>query len=247
MSGLFLAGNLMIDRYASGVRQNYFIGPLNAAEINLNPGEAETKKRVSKMRDTYNQTLDSVVLPGQPTISMTIDDASPEILAFAMLGSVEDISQSSGTGVTETVSVAAMNYWHKIGAHNVSSVVVENEAETVTYDVGLDYEIDADTGAIMPIGSNIQSGDNLHLTYDKAATSGKRIVAAQDNDVTAYVMLDGVNLATQKACRMRAPKAVLTPSGDLSLGGEDFVSFQLSGDLVTPAGYTAPYTYEEDD
>jgi len=250
MAGLLLAGNLMLDRYSNGERQNYFIGPLNATAIEINPGEAERVQRKSYMRDTYGQNLDSVVLPGAPSISITLDDASPEIIAFALLGTTESISQASGNVADEEVTVMALDKWHKLAAHQISAVVVKDDdgdgnPGTTTYTLGTHYDLDLATGAIRFIsGGGILADDLIHVAYTKAATTGTRVVGSQENDVTAWLRLDGTNLATGKPVQGVIYKAVLAPSGTINLGGDEFVSFGLEGDLVTPDGYSAPYVID---
>ena len=250
MAGLLLAGNLMLDRYSNGERQNYFIGPLNATAIEINPGEAERVQRKSYMRDTYGQNLDSVVLPGAPSISITLDDASPEIIAFALLGTTASISQASGSVADEEVTIVALDKWHKLNAHQISSVVVKDDdgagaAGTTTYVLGTDYDLDLATGAIKALtGGAIEAADLLHVAYTKAATTGTRVTGSQENDVTAWLRLDGTNLATGKPVQGVIYKAVLAPSGTINLGGDEFVSFGLEGDLVTPDGYSAPYVID---
>lgn len=242
MSGLLIAGNIMVDRHINGAQQNYFIGPLNAPKVAISPGEAEVVKRKSYQRDTYGQVLDSVSLPGTPSIDITIDEASPEILAFALLGSTESVTQAAGSVVDEALTIVALDRWHKLPAHDISAVTVTNSAGTTTYVAGVDYDLDLKTGALRALsGGAIAAAAPLKLDYTKAATSGTRVLGSQVSSITASIRLDGINMATQKPVNFIAHKAVLSPSGEIDLSGDAFVSFGLKGDLVTPEGYSAPY------
>lgn len=245
MSGLILSGNLMFDRYASGVATDAYYGPLNATALSVNPGQAERKTRKSYGRDTYGQSLDSVILPGSPSIKITLNDASPEVLAYALLGDVSVVTQASATVTDEVVTVTTLDRWYKLAKHAVSSVVVTNSGATVTYVLDTDYTLDLETGAIKPLSTGAIVAGGLKVDYTAAATTANRVTGSQQTDITARIRLDGTNLATGKACRFIAYKAVLAPSGDLGFIADDFMSFDLEGELVTPSGYTAAYYYEE--
>jgi hypothetical protein len=63
--------------------------------------------------------------------------------------------------------------------------------------------------------------------------------------VRCYVRLDGKNLSNQKKVVIDVPEAVLTPSGELDVAGKKFVTFSLSGSLVTQIGQSGPFIYKE--
>lgn len=248
MSGLICAGDVYLDLYVNSAPTG-MVGPINATKFAISPGTAEKLDRISYMRDTFGQALDSVVFPGVASLSIDSDDAGAEVLQYAMLGTLSDISTSQGTvtaGSPESVT-ARLGYKVKLANRKVASVVVKDSTNTTTYSATTDYNlVDASAGLIyiLPTGT-IADGSTLKVSYNYGALSGKQIIAATKTEVRCFVRLDGKNLSNQKKVVIDVPEAVLTPSGELDVAGKKFVTFSLSGSLVTRAGYSGPYTYKE--
>lgn len=255
MSGLICAGNVFIDRFVNGVRTGEH-GPINATKFSVNPGSAEKIDRISYKRDSFGQALDSVVFPGVAELNIETDEADPEVLEYALLGTLSDLSATSGTvsSGSPEVTVAVFDRWVKLAHRGVSSVVVKNAGDTVTYvldtDGTGDYKLDTTSGMIKVLSTgDITDGQSLNVSYAYAALSGKQILAATTTEVRAFVRMEGKNLANQKKVSIVCPLAVLTPSGELDVAGKEFISFGLAGTLVTDTdnGYTSPFIYSEID
>ena len=245
MSGLICAGNVYLDQYISGAKIGA-VGPINCTKFSLSPGKADSLDRTSYMRDTFGQALDAVVFPGVSSLSIETDDAAAEILQYALLGDLSDIADSQGTATNESV-VARKGKWVQLANRNVASVVVRDNATTPeTFSATTDYTLDATAGLLfIKTTGLIDDGETLRVTYNYGARSGKQIIAATQNEIRAEVRLDGKNLATQKKVEIIVWEAVLVPSGELDIAGKKFVSFSLSGSLVTPTGQTGPFKYRE--
>lgn len=247
MSGLICAGNVYLDLYSSGSLTG-IVGPINATKFSISPGKADSIDRISYMRDTFGQALDSVVFPGVASLSIETDDAAAEILQYALLGTLSDVADAQGT-VTNEALVARLGKWVKLANRNVSDVVITDDAtptpETFTVADG-DYTLDATAGMIFCVATgDMVDGEGLVAAYKYGARSGKQIIAATQTEVRAYVRLDGKNLANQKKVEITIPEAVLTPSGELDVAGKKFVTFSLAGSLVTRDGESGPFTYRE--
>lgn len=247
MSGLNLAGDVYLDRYVNGTRVGEY-GPINARAFNITLPEANTITRKSYKRDSYGNTLDSVVqATGSGSVSVEIDDADPDILAMALLGTVGDNDASSGSVTDENVT-AAHDLWRKLDHRSVSNVVVQDVTDTTTYVSGTDYTINASSGMIKVLSSgSIADGATLHVDYDYAALTSRQILAVQDTEVRSFVRLDGTNLANQKKVELTIPEAALIPSGDIGLISDDFVTYTLSGEIILRDGESAAFTYNEID
>lgn len=247
MSGLVCAGNVLINPYINGVLTG-FVGPINATKFSLSPGQADKLDRVSYQRDTFGNALDSVVFPGVSSLSIDTDDAAAEILQFSMLATLSDVALSQGqvlVGAPESIT-AHLDRWTRLANRNVASVVIKDSTNVTTYVNGTDYTLDATSGLVKALASgSINDGDTLHVSYNYGALSGKQLIAATQTEVRAYVLLDGKNLANQKKVEIVVPEAVLVPSGELDVAGKKFVTFSLSGSVVTRSGELGPYTYRE--
>ncbi len=249
MSGLICAGNVYLDLKVSGA-QTGFVGPINATKFAVSPGSAESLDRISFMRDTFGQALDSVVFPGVASLSIETDDAAAEILQYALLGTLTDVTASSGSvlvGAPEDAT-ARFDRWVKLANRNISSLVLKDDTDTTTYVNGTDYTADTTAGMFKVLSTgSIGDGDTLHASYAFGALSARQIIAATQTEVRALVRLDGKNLANQKKVEVVCYEAVLVPSGELDLAGKKFVTFGLSGSLVTPTGESGPFSYREID
>lgn len=247
MSDLLAAGNLYLDRYVSGVRVGER-GPLNALKFAITLPKSETVTRKSYLRDSFGSTLSTVVLAsGSGTVSIELGDADPDVLAYALLGTVGDVNANSGTATSEAVT-AAHDLYRKLAHRAVSSVVVKDSTDTTTYVNLVDYTVDATSGMVKALSSgSIVDGATLHVSYSYAALSSRQILAAQSNEVRAHLRLDGTNLVNQKKMALVIPEAALIPKGDISLIGDKMMTYTLEGELVLRTGESAPFTYHEID
>ena len=123
MSGLICAGNVYIARFVNGVAGGEH-GPINCKKFAYSPGQAEVKERKSRQRDTYGQALSAVTLPGTPEITIEFDDADPEVLQYALMGTLTDVADNSGAIIGERVT-AHLGLWSKLAKRGVSSVVIK--------------------------------------------------------------------------------------------------------------------------
>lgn len=249
MSGLIMAGDVLLDRKINGQYTGFF-GPLNSPETTLTANDGgETLERKSNRRDTFGQNLDAVVFPGDTLISISVDDADPEVLELFFLGDLSDVSIEAGSVAEGSPIdvVAHKGKWSRLDHRKVSTVVVKNAAGDATYVLDTDYVLDTTAGLlkILP-GSAIVDGVTLKVSYAYAAQNGKKIVGATSTEVRCRVLIDGKNLTNQKEIEFFAHEAVLTPSGETRLvGGREYWQGTLSGKLITPDGEDGPYTYKE--
>lgn len=242
MAGLYTSVSVYLEKYESGELSGVLVGPINCTSLTLGQEDAETINRTSYLKGQRGQTLDSISVPGSQTVSMTTDEmGSAEMYAFAVLGSTESITQSAGDVTGEEITVVALDKWHKLAGHNVSSVTVAGKT------LGTDYALNLEDGLIKPLSTGtISVDDTLTIGYTKAAVTGQRVNAAQVSSITAKIHLFGTNEATDKDIRGYISKAVLAPDGDQELIGDDFVQLTLSGPMVTPDGETTPYVIDFD-
>lgn len=249
MSGLICAGNVYLDLFEAGLNTG-FVGPINATKFSVTPGKADSLDRISYMRDTFGQALDSVIFPGVSSLSIETDDAAAEILQYALLGTLSDVNAASGAvlvGAPELIT-AHLGKWTKLANRNVGSVVLKDADDTPTYVNGTDYTVDATAGMIkfLTTGACVD-GQTVKASYTYGTLSSRQIIAATSTEVRATIRLDGTNLANQKKVEIICHEAVLVPSGELDMMGKKFISFGLSGTLVTPIGQTGPFKYVEID
>lgn len=246
MSGLICEGNVYLNRKVSGAFTG-FHGPINTTKFSISVGKPTTIERPSYMRDTYGQILDSVVIPGSSTLTIETDDAAADILQYMLLGTLTDVTGNTTAVVDEAVT-GYLGKWTKLSRRNIGTVVVTDTAGTTTYTNGTDYSLDAVAGMIKPLATGTMTdGQALKVDFTPGAMTGRQIITSTSTEVRAMVRLDGVNLANQKKVEVLCHEAVLIPSGELDLAGQKFLTFGLTGTLITPTGESGPMIYREID
>lgn len=238
--GLFLAGDLMLALYTSGVVGPYS-DPINATELVLSQPAADVKTRPSRGKANYGTTLGSVSLPKAEELSLKFDEAGASLFALSLRGTASTFTQSAASSQAFSIT-AKLGYWVKLPFYPVTpaSVVISGKTE------GTDFAINYDAGLIKALaGGSIADGATVAGTADKDATSGNVIVGGIVSSITAALLLDGVNKDTGKRCRMEIDKVELAAEGDRNLIAEEYLSTSLKGTIILPAGATEPYRYRE--
>lgn len=240
MAGFLGAGDLLIDRDLTGG----FLYVGNATQFAINETDADVKERISKMRDTYGQALDTVTLAKPPKITIAIDEFDVNNLAIALRGLIEVINQPSGSVANQEFTALA-DKWIDLGKRQISNVVVKSQDESTTYNEGDDYVVNTRLGLLKVLSSgSITDGATIKVSFDYGAVTGKRILASRQAEIECALLLDGLNKVNGKDCTVRVYKAKLRPSAEVDFLADDFQTLTLEGTLVTPEGKTEPYVVE---
>ena len=146
-------------------------GPLNFTELKITRPAPDQKQRISMMRSSFGQALDSFSQPKPETISFTIDDCDPDILSMAMRGTPANYSQTAATAQTVTLT-AHLDLWVAIGHNNLTAFAITGSTS------GTDYKVDMEAGLFMALsGGNITEGASVTATASWSARTGKSIVS----------------------------------------------------------------------
>lgn len=250
--GLILAGDVKLGFYDdAGAFLGYSADPINVTELTPTPGEGEQRDRVSRMRDTFGQALDSVTLPAPWTLTFTTDSISQEILRALFLGLEQTVNVASGSVTDESIT-ARLDRFVPLANQNVlntPAVVVTDSAGTTTYIEGTDYEVDLRNGQLRAFSTgSITEAEELLVSYSFGGKDGFRINAAQKESIQMALLLDGKSLRQEdsgKVIRWLAPKVNIRPAGGNDLKGDEWFSPQFTGTIITPTGQNQPFFYEE--
>jgi len=230
MAGLLLALNPYIDRFTSGVGTGY-LDAANMTSLTLTQPDPDTVTRTSYLASTYGQALDSAQIPKPVEIEFTLDEMHPDILSMGMLGRPADYSQAAGADQTITIA-ALQGKWVAIGKNNLTAFAITGKTE------GTDYEVSMDGGLFKSL--TIADGE-VTATASWSARAGKTIVAGTDTLLQISMHGFGVNRFNGEQVEFDIFQANVSPSGGLSLIGNEPVSITLKGTLITPTGKSGPY------
>lgn len=237
MAGFLGKGEVYIDRDLQG--QYLPIG--NAVKFAIAETEADVKERISRRVDTYGQALDRVALPKPAKITIELNEIDAKNLAVALRGTIEEVTDNGS--VTGEDVTAALDAYVKLAHDGIdeSTVVVTDSTGATTYTKDVDYEIRGSVGLLKALsGGAITDGQALKVDYQYNETC-KKILGSKKTEIEGALILEGVNMANSKACRVYVWQARLMPTSEVDFLSEDFTSITLEGTLLTPANKTEPY------
>lgn len=235
MSGLLGSGDLYFDRYSDTGASTGYVSVGNATVFSIKEN-AELKERISKQRDTFGQALDAVYIKQPAEITVTIDEASRENLAMALLGTGSVVAAGSPVAVTNEPITAAHDRAVKLANENVSTVVVTNTAGTTTYVVGTDYTVNARLGLVTALSTGaITDAQALHVDYSHTTPAQIVVSGSVQPVIHGRFLLDGKNQVTGKDVRVEC-EARVSPTEAVDFLSGDFVPMTLQGKIV--GGYT---------
>ena len=234
MDSFLGAGNLYLDRLASdGTSQG--LKQVSVSKFELST-ESELKEQISKGRDDFGQVLASVNLPGKTKINLTFDQVDSDVLAMAFMGTATALTQASGS-VADQDFVAIADRYVELGKEVVTNVVVKDETDTTTHVVDVDYIVEPTLGLIQAVaGGGITDGATLHVSFDHAEITGKKVEVGNNPIIRARLVLDGKNLTNGKRCKVVIAKARFSSSAVNDYLSGEFFEAPLEGLAEIPDG-----------
>jgi hypothetical protein len=251
-NALSLIGDMSLGMLpGAGQKPLYYMDPLNATKLTLNPGKVDQITRIGKGRTT-NGTAKNVMTKVGEAANFTVanDEFNAKILAIQLRGAVQKLSVASGTVADEDLTVKQDEWVPLLGAHLDAAVTITNAAGSTTYVEETHYVMNRRMGMVKFLSAAAggpADGATVKVDYVKAVHNFTRVMGSTTLPSRYAVKYDGVNQASGKDCLLYIPQAVIAPEGNLELITEAFVSGNL---IITPelvAGEAAAYYYDEDD
>lgn len=205
-----------------------------------------------------------ILLQVDRTSQIVVTSASIENLALFINGDISDIVQGAGSVSDEAITVKnGLSY--QIGAslsaptgvRGISSVVVQDDSDTTTYEFGeaesaaaskngwvdlansVLHVFDEATQTAKGAASNISDGDVLHVDYDTAANTRKQI---KTSSVVRQMALKFVaDNTTGNNDSVYIPLVSVQPNGEIQFIGDDLVAITLDIGISKKDGYEAVY------
>lgn len=169
------------------------------------------------------------------SISFSLDEPNTENLALMFMADQESVSQAAATAAEVDIANPNKGRYYNLNhkAIEAESVeVVDNETSPVTYTEGSDYTIDYDNGRIfIPYDSTITNAVTLTITYDAAAKEYVKLKALNQTEIEGRLRFMSDNPVGDNY-DMQAWRVSLTPSGDLGLIGEDWMTLSFEAEVL---------------
>ncbi len=241
--GLVYEGNIHAMRYINGVLDKKAIGPFEVTALSMQASN-ETKTRRSNMVGQSGKVRGSYARTNPTTLKISANAANSDLYALFLLGSTAALNVTGGTVSAESIANMEHDKWYKLAKENVSSVVITGKV------LGTDYEVDSKLGMIRALSTGSIANNattSVNYTYDAITGTTIRVGTESKVDVKLFGRLQNAETGAQAI--IEVPKVTLSPDGEISLIGDDYQSFGLTGDCVLLDGQTAdlylkdPVTY----
>lgn len=222
----------LAEKDSSGVLLGYRdIG--NVPELKLSFASDTAEKKES--RTGQRLTAIRVNTGNSCTASITMDGFDAETLKTAMFATLS--AAAAGTGVAETI-VARVGKVVPLGKIKVSSVVIKDDADTITYVVDKNYTVNTEAGSIYIMSAAEQAAagaadviadaDELHVIFNHAAQT--RVSAFKGSQKTYSLRFEGLNTAKDnEPVVITIPNFRPDPLKDLSMISDDLQQFTMDG------------------
>lgn len=206
---------------------------------------------VSKRRDArYNQPIHQETLPGTTTVTTTLLEIPPLILARMLYGEGSDATVSAGQ-VTEQVIPLPNAAVPLVLPHRMllssPAPVIENEDGDKTYVAGTDYSIDYRQGLlVIPAGSAIVTDGETALTVSYSYDDHVSLKIAGGATPTAQFRITGdmEDRISGENGLLVIPQANLTTDGDVDWLSDEPIQVTVTGPVIVAPGESAPYTFQ---
>lgn len=243
-NGLLLVGTGYVrNRRISGSLKEQ-VGNLISLKLKAT---SETKKRISRMKESAGSALDSVTIKDATEVTLGSDTFNKLTLAMALSGKSVEIAAQAQTVADEVVRIVKKGAWFDLKNQNIdpATVTVKNKdnakvkAEHIVINETLGWV------AVKAEAENVNDEEDVKVSYKTKEGGGLQIDASTENDYDFEFWLDGYNQASNKNFMLHIPSMVVAPNGEIDWLSNEFASAEFAGTVVLADGNTVPYFYKE--
>lgn len=192
----------------------------------------------------------SVTVEVNRTATITCDNISAANLARYLAGTVETVTQASGSVTDETITVYKGRQYqlgktesNPAGVRNITDVVVTNSGATVTYVLNTDYAVDLELGRLQILADGaITDAASIKVDYTRPAKTWTRIKTGSNTELAGAIRVISDNASGENR-DFYMPKVNLTPNGELPVitSDTDYVSMEFTVEILKPSNADAIY------
>lgn len=218
------------------VGKTFWVGVASAAAFN---NSVENDADLKEYHTGKNQTWDSYDGDKSTTMSITLSERRPAMLAAALQATSTAVAVGTVTDEEHTVDAIGDILFLKY--KNVSNVVITDSTAVTPLALveGIDYTLDATYGTIEM--THVQTlVSPLKVAYSYGESS---ILKPMTDDVDYYrIRVDGLNKVGQKDKQVvTAYRAKLSPAETFDLINEEFASMDITAKLLFDTDENATY------
>lgn len=223
--------------------------PVEANAMVFSREEGDKIEIKSKRRGTrFNQPIYSEEEPGTTSMSLTLLEVPPMILARVLYGqAAAEVAVSAGSVTDAPLPITSKDRPLQLPQRllDESTAPVLKNA-TVTMVAGTDYEIDLRRGQVLIKAASIAVGDtDITISYSYFAHTKIVIDGGGTPTETFYVTGDMENRVTGANGELEVYEFKASIDGEVDLLGSEPISPVLSGSLIIPSDQTTPYRFTQ--
>ncbi len=202
---------------------------------------------VSKRRGArYNQPIHSETQPGTTSVSVTLLEIPPLILARMLYGEGSSATIIAGAVTDDELPVPALGVPLQLPHRLLKSTpapVVKNGASPLV--AGTDYTIDYRRGQIVIKAAAVTIDDpDVTISYSYDAQVSTSIKGGAVPTEAYYLTGDMEDRISGENGELRVPQVNLTTDGDVDWFSAEPIQVTLTGNALVAAGEEAPYTFD---
>lgn len=207
----------------------------------------ETTRVVSKRRKArYNQPVHSETLPGTTSVSATLLELPPLILARILFGEGSTAVLTAGSVTDAALAIprkdVPIQLPHRL-IETTPAPVVNNGAVPLV--AGTDYTIDYRRGQIRILSAAVTVDDpDVTISYSYGAQVSTSIVGGATPTKQFYITGDMEDRISGENGELRVPQANLSVDGEVNWLSAEPIQAVLTGDAIVADGEVAPYTFD---
>jgi hypothetical protein len=186
---------------------------------------------------TGQRTLDHrMVKQKSATVMLTIEEFTKENLSLALYGNF--VQNAAGTVQAETITNPTLGNRYCLAHPKITNVVLTESSPTpVTLELGSDYTLDADFGAIqlLRLNDGAPSATPYTAPFKVAYNFGQvtEIGIFTQPLPERFLRLEGINTAQDNAkVLVELYRVAFDPLKELNLISDDYNKFELEGSLL---------------
>lgn len=193
----------------------------------------------------YGATVWSQTDPGTASISVTLKEIPPALLARILFGEASAIDIAEGSVTDAALVVTAKNVPLQLPHRYIKASpapVVENAGTPLV--AGTDYVLDRRRGTIVIIAAGITVSTSLTISYGYEAVTGTRVLGGTTASETFYITGDMEDRVSGEQGALIVYEAQLTVDGDIDWLSAEPISPTFTGKLIKPVDAPAAYTFD---
>lgn len=167
-----MGGSIYLEPYAADGSLGDKVYPGTTDEVTFS---SELEKIDHNNTETEEMVLDGEdVVKRNTTLAFTTSDINDYFNKVAFLATESALTQVQQTDTAIVIASAVLGKVEDVGYLDITSIVVKDSADTITYVEGEDYSYDKKWGTVIFLeGGAIVAASEIHITLSANAVAGK--------------------------------------------------------------------------